>query len=268
MQYKNILNSQSAEFNKYYKQINKMYPGLSIKEKQEASARFMVFMRGVTEERHNNVMKNALSDVWAYQEEMVSFATLIDVQVGIDRYYIKDDSLFDFFKNTPIKDKEVQSILDDLKSQDMRTNLWGVLGKDFSFTLFLSTISEKHVITVFTDEMNYTFVLEDLNTKEQQSEMWVYNMSMNFLFYLMAFPECVVDGVPAGEKKNSGAKTISISDKIVSHTSVEHGFVRPHFRSGYFRHFNSDFYVNCKGQVRFIASTMVKGKAKTVISRE
>lgn len=75
------------------------------------------------------------------------------------------------------------------------------------------------------------------------------------------------DGVPSGIKLNPKAKVISTSDKVVSHTTVEHGFVRPHFRNGYFRHFNSDYFVNCKGQVRFIAATMVKGKAKTVINK-
>ena len=91
---------------------------------------------------------------------------------------------------------------------------------------------------------------------------------MNFLFYITAFPDCVVDGVPNGVKRNPNSKVLSTSDKIISHKTVEHGFVRPHFRSGYFRHFNSDWYKNCKGQVRFIASTMVRGKAKTVINND
>jgi DNA-directed RNA polymerase subunit beta' len=96
----------------------------------------------------------------------------------------------------------------------------------------------------------------------------IYNLGMNFLFYINAFPDCIIDGVPNGVKRNPKGKVISTSDKIVSHTTVEHGFVRPHFRSGYFRHLNSDWYVNCKGKVQFIASTMVKGKAKTVIERQ
>ena len=90
---------------------------------------------------------------------------------------------------------------------------------------------------------------------------------MNFLFYINTFPECVINGVPNGVKRNPKAKVISTSDKIISHTTVEHGFIRPHFRSGYFRHFHSD-YINCKGQIRFIEATMVKGKAKTVVERE
>ena len=115
--------------------------------------------------------------------------------------------------------------------------------------------------------MNYTFCAEEFDRKKSDKP-WVFNMAMNFLFYINAFPECVIDGVPAGVKRNPAAKSIAVSDKVVSHTDVEHGFVRPHFRSGYFRHLNSDYFVNCKGQVRFIESTMVKGRAKTVLNKE
>ena len=193
---------------------------------------------------------------------------------GITRYYIKDESLFDFFKNTEVKKKEVESIFnsDLFKDMNNRFSVGGVIGKEQAYTIVVQDSTTEygvmHVVTVLTDDMNYTFCIEYFDVKKDKEKAWVFNLAVNFLFYISAFPDCVKEGVPNGVKNNPKAKVLSTSDKIVSHTTVEHGFVRPHFRSGYFRHLNSDYFVNCKGQVRFIASTMVKGKAKTVISKQ
>lgn len=265
MAYKNILTVQMTEYNFAYKFVRKEKPYLSVKDKQQACFFLMAKTRGLEKEALLKLLKNPLSDTTLYQYCNELFAVKEDIEFGIPRYYIKDDSLFDFFKQTDIKQKEVESILNAEFLNGEKPTYIGVLGQNFSFTLMCATFNGDHVITIFTDEMNYTFIAEHIHNAKNK---WVFNMAMNFLFYINAFPECVIDGVPNGVKKDSKAKVISTSEKIVSHTSVEHGFVRPHFRSGYFRHLNSDYFVNCKGQVRFIASTMVKGKAKTVLSRQ
>lgn len=261
--YKNILGLQIKEFNELYKFINKKVPGLSITEKQGFAFRGMLEKRGLSDWKKYSRLDGEIDKQFQYFMEV--FAVELDIDGHLDRYYIKDDSLFDFFKNTQVKQKEIQSTLDSLDLQGV-IGVWGILGQSFSCTILYAKQKSDgyHFITVLTDTMNYTFCVE--SCKEDKNK-WVFNLAMNFLFYINAFPECVIDGVPNGVKKNPKAKSISISEKIVSHTTVEHGFVRPHFRSGYFRHLNSDYFVNCKGQVRFIASTMVKGKAKTVISQ-
>jgi hypothetical protein len=270
--YKNILEKQTKEFNTLYKSTNKKYPYLSITQKREHSYVTMIKARGLTDKDFEVVLYNPFEDSvkFQYQTEIAVMHTEL-FDGGVTRYYIKDENLFEFFKNTEVRKKEVESILDSdlLKNMDNALATFGVLGKEQSYTIaiqdLVNTSIPLHIISVLTDDMNYTFCLEKYNKKDKYD--WVFNLAINFLFYIFAFPECVIDGVPSGVKSSPRSKVISTSDKVVSHTTVEHGFVRPHFRSGYFRHFNSDYFVNCKGQVRFIAATMVKGKAKTVINK-
>lgn len=265
MPFKNILTKQIEQYNQHYKKICKKYPAMSIKDKQGLSIKAMSADRNLNPFEILTLRKCPFSYPEKYQYFIELFAVSIETTDGINRYYIKDDSLFEFFKNTEIKQKEVISIL----NSEALGIPYGVIGQSMAFTLicldFPHNNTKAHAISVLTEGMNYTFCIEDFDDTENR---WVFNMAMNFLFYINAFPECVIDGVPNGVKRIPKAKVISTSEKIVSHTTVEHGFVRPHFRSGYFRHLNSDYFVNCKGQVRFIASTMVKGRAKTVISKE
>ena len=260
--YKNILEVQTNEYNKIYKNICKDKPSMSIKDKKTLTLRSMVANRNLNVFDLYSIVNIPFTKEFQYAMEVVAINT--DMEEGITRYYLKDDSLFDFFKNTEVRQKEIKSILDDLNTKE-NCSFWGVLGKEFSFLLcYTKTAKNQHIISMFTDTMSYTFCIEEFDDRKN-SNIEIYNLGLNFLFYINAFPQCVIDGVPNGVKKNPKGKVISTSDKIISHTTVEHGFIRPHFRSGYFRHFNSDYFVNCKGQVRFIESTMVKGKAKTVI---
>lgn len=268
MSYKNILTHQITEFNSYYKKICKLRPSMSIKDKRMVCLATMAEAREISEADIFDIGVSPDSNCLKLQYSQEVMLTKYEVEYGIPRYYLKDDSLFEFFKNTEIKAKDVQSVF----NSELFANgsAFGVIGQTYSFTIYIiSTMDNRHFASIFTDGMNYTFCVEEFDRKKSDNS-WVFNMGMNFLFYINAFPECVIDGVPNGVKRNDKAKSIGISEKIVSHKDVEHehGFVRPHFRSGYFRHFNSDYFVNCKGQVRFIESTMVKGRAKTVLNKE
>lgn len=266
MSYKNILTKQITEFNSYYKKVCKLRPGMSIKEKQMVCFSTMSAAREISQMDILNMAIDPVNNCQKFQYSQEVILTKYEVEHGIPRYYLKDDSLFDFLKQTEIKAKDVQSVFDSNIFDN--GSAFGVIGQSFSFLIYVLTdTTGRHFISVFTDDMNYTFCAEEFDRKGSDMP-WVFNMAMNFLFYINAFPECVIDGVPAGVKRNPAAKSITVSDKVVSHTDVEHGFVRPHFRSGYFRHLNSDYFVNCKGQVRFIESTMVKGRAKTVLNKE
>ena len=277
--FKNILENEMAEFNKAYKVVCKKRPSESITEKQRLALSGMLLMRCPSKEMILRTLANPFenSNTWQHMVEII--ATTEEVKNGINRFYIKDESLFDFFKETEVRPKELQSLITSLEAIDenvdsydvfemnMGKRIWGVIGQTFSFTIVYAMLRSKHTLTILTEKMNYTMCIDEFEPKADPENCWIFNMAVNFLFYIQAFPDCVVDGVPNGVKRNPSANSISMSDKIVSHRTVEHGFVRPHFRSGYFRHMNSDWYVNCKGQVRFIPSTMVKGRAKTVISR-
>lgn len=83
------------------------------------------------------------------------------------------------------------------------------------------------------------------------------------------FPDCVVDGVPKdllierNENKPTRNLTFQLSEKIRDNENSPLSKI-PHFRRGHFRVLQSDYFVNKKGQIIFVAETMVKGKAKTV----
>ena len=277
--YKNILTIQTKEFNKEYKAANKAHPGWPIAKKQDSAFGRMLQNRGCSfflPHENESFFKTPIKadGIKKLQYRLEVYAVMKDITRGVCRFYIKDDTLLDFFKNTEVREKEVRSLLntdffDSLNEGSVMVA--GLIGQSFSCTIickaFIREGSLKHLVSVLTDEMNYLFIIEDFNVGQAEYK-WVFNTVINFFFYINAFPECVVDGVPSGVKRDNNAKTLSTSEKVVSHTTVEHGFVRPHFRSGYFRHYNSNFYVNCKGQVRFITSTIVKGKAKTVLSKE
>jgi hypothetical protein len=277
--YKNILTIQTKEFNKEYKAANKAHPGWPIAKKQDSAFGRMLQNRGCSFSlplENESFFKTPIKadGIKNLQYRLEVYAVMKDIMQGVCRFYIKDDTLLGFFKNTEVREKEVRSLLntdffDPLNEGSVMVA--GLIGQSFSCTIICKTFiregSPKHLVSVLTDEMNYLFIIEDFNVGQAEYK-WVFNTVINFFFYINAFPECVVDGVPSGVKRDNNAKTLSSSEKVVSHTTVEHGFVRPHFRSGYFRHYNSDFYVNCKGQVRFITSTIVKGKAKTVLSKE
>lgn len=272
--YKNILDVQTKEFNANYRETNRQAPFLSVAEKQRHAYVMMIKNRGLDESDFEKVTWNPMKYSVKFQYKIECAAIYTELfEGGIPRFYIKDENLFDFFKNTTVRPKEVESILklDLLTKENNYFLCCGVLGKEQAYTIVVQDsvhdFEDYHIVTVMTDTMNYTFCIEQFDSKKSD-KTWVFNLAMNFLFYISAFPECVCDGVPNGVKKNQHSKTISLSDKVVSHTTVEHGFVRPHFRSGYFRHLQSDYFVNCKGKVIFIPATMVKGKAKTVISNK
>ena len=44
----------------------------------------------------------------------------------------------------------------------------------------------------------------------------------------------------------------------------DNGIVTTHFRRGYFKRLESDFYINKKGQIVFVHETVVNAQAKTL----
>lgn len=96
----------------------------------------------------------------------------------------------------------------------------------------------------------------------------MFRLAINTIAYMKCFPDCVADGVPKDmlEKTTpdrAGSFTVGLSDKIRDNGNSPLSKI-PHFRKGHFRVLHSDYFANKKGQVVFVAETMVKGKAKTV----
>lgn len=108
-----------------------------------------------------------------------------------------------------------------------------------------------------------------LETRQQQADTGEFytRMIAGIGLYMSAFPEQVKPGIPADAKRAEyaagNAKTIGVAESIITRDGVT-----PHYRSGHFRLYSDDRYVNLKGQVRFVEGCFVHGQAKTVLSPE
>ena len=99
-----------------------------------------------------------------------------------------------------------------------------------------------------------------------QSKM--FRLAINTIAYMNCFPDCVADGVPKNlfersEDMSARNYSLQLSEKIRENEGSQLSKI-PHFRKGHFKVLRSDYFVNKKGQIVFVAETMVKGKAKTV----
>lgn len=113
---------------------------------------------------------------------------------------------------------------------------------------------------------------DDVNKKDDQVSLIqakMFRLAVNTIAYMNCFPDCVADGVPKnlferGEDKSARNFTLQLSEKVRNIDDNSQLSKIPHFRKGHFRLLQSDYFVNKKGQIIFVAETMVKGKAKTV----
>lgn len=96
----------------------------------------------------------------------------------------------------------------------------------------------------------------------------MFRLALNTIAYMNCFPDCVADGVPKdlfepSVRKSDRNITFHVSEKIRDIGDLPTSKI-PHFRKGHFRRLHSDYFAHKKGQLIFVAETMVKGKAKTV----
>lgn len=111
----------------------------------------------------------------------------------------------------------------------------------------------------------------EVNKKDDEESLIqsrMFRLAINIIAYMNCFPNCVVDGVPKNllersEDMSARNFTLKLSKKVTEDKSSKLSKI-PHFRKGFFRVLQSDYFVNKKGQVVFVSETMVKGKAKTV----
>ena len=111
----------------------------------------------------------------------------------------------------------------------------------------------------------------DLNKNNDNVSLTIlkmFRLALNTIAYMNCFPDCVADGVPKDLFEKSVRKTdrnvtLHLADKIKDIENSPTSKI-PHFRKGHFRSLQSDYFANKKGQIIFVAETMVKGKAKTV----
>lgn len=111
----------------------------------------------------------------------------------------------------------------------------------------------------------------DLNKKKDEKSLLftkIFRLAINTIAYMKCFPECVTEGVPRITKDRDEERSVKnvifqLSEKVTDSENSNNS-KSPHFRKGYFKLLQSDFYTNKQGQLIYVTETMVKGKAKTV----
>ena len=110
-----------------------------------------------------------------------------------------------------------------------------------------------------------------IHMNSEQREEPLARLFYNLCMYVEAFPDCLVDGSPDEVKAFNifyhAGKNRRI--KLATHESlIDRSGVTPHFRRGHFRRLMSEHWTKKRGQVVFVRSTFVKGKAETVLDSE
>lgn len=115
----------------------------------------------------------------------------------------------------------------------------------------------------FISNKDYVYNFLDFD-QENEITIKTLNSVVNLIMYINSFPESVKDGAPLGQTlayNHNRSKIINTHESIIDRSGVT-----PHFRSGHFRHLESDVYTKKKGQVVFVRSTFVSGHAKTILN--
>ena len=262
--YKPVLVRQKELLNDIYKTVSN--PNKTNKENMQAALNAFTDLLKEYQTDGNPDKKVA-------QLTSVSVKGLIDEMNGtVTHYFIKDESLINFLKETEIRDTSIvrDYIDENCLKLDSYASYYSIALHTENEGLFFTYLKhdDRVIVVAFSKESAVDF---DLRCKLTNP---ISRLSVNLVYYLKAYPEKVLSGVPDDMVKNDKKKmqniktcTIGIADEIVEKTEVVNGhIVSPHFRSGFFRHYTDDRYVNMKGKVQFIAATMVKGKAKTVVA--
>ncbi len=114
-------------------------------------------------------------------------------------------------------------------------------------------------------------VLEELKKHKNNIDILNFQVAVNSMFYLKAFPDCLEPGVPQNMVKDDRNKTannlvLKTAEEIVEKCERDKSgrIITPHFRSGSFHYLKSDYYKNKKGQTVWWSPSMVKGRASVM----
>ena len=212
---------------------------------------------------------------------------LRDLRGELTHIYIKESSLFDFFKNVEIRDLDgIKTYIKDngssvvLNADDTLQNL--TTGINFAICLHLPKVSQGYVfayslygtsneLRIFVNHGMDQYHISSNEIEDKKSIVYtdkemneITKIALNLISYIYCFPECLVDGAPH-DVKTENNHYLNTSEKVLDLTEkAAAGVVIPHFRRGYFKRLSSDFYKNKKGQIVFVHETIVNGVAKTL----
>lgn len=214
-----------------------------------------------------------------------------DFKAEVMHIYFLDKQLRDFLMEMPLSDLE--GIKKFLHSQGTTADVWHYYsnGKStqvtYQFALHIPYDSVGYAFSLSLEEegsidlyyslgenggrMSNKFYADVLKRQDDISRTHanIFRLAINTIAYMKCFPDCVSEGVPQnlfvknGEPLNKLSVSLQLAEKIKDTDHPTRSRI-PHFRRGHFRLLRSDRYAHKKGELIFIADTMVKGKAKTV----
>lgn len=217
---------------------------------------------------------------------------------GYKNYYFQNNDLIEFLKNTDVKSNNINPniILDNYTHKEKETIYFNEKTKKVGTRNNLKILNgvihskelKRSIMFMFqihgTNKENIDFFITDGeddfytpfdNEKElikflnNNKETYIHKIAYNFLNYLIAFPESIIDGPPADailERKTESSITVKSNDTVKRITKeFSSHYTSPHLRRGHFRFLKSDRFKNKKGQIIYIEPTFIKGSAKTVI---
>jgi hypothetical protein len=102
---------------------------------------------------------------------------------------------------------------------------------------------------------------------EKSMKIYEYNrVILNLIFYMNAFPENVINGVPSRAIIDENVIVADRKFTISKNTKLFKNYeLSPHLRRGHWRTFTSDYYTNKKGETIWIDPAFIRGEAYTVI---
>lgn len=219
-------------------------------------------------------------------------------------FYISDPQLVEFLKNTEVKDLHFYDGLNlpFIKGDAAGINMTNEEGEKLTLNnynevsfcihttleeyspIYLLTTSDYNgevygglqCITRFNNSTQFYSLPLDLAKKRtikilKENESAYMRLGINLLYYMRAFPECIIDGIPKGERLETSFKSKKQQIKLNEKLKITHDetgrVIAPHLRRGHFRYLGSDYYTNKKGKTIFIDACAVKGKNnKTVLN--
>lgn len=136
--------------------------------------------------------------------------------------------------------------------------------------IFCYSLYENDELRIFVNHEMEQIHLSSLDYENKKSIVYtdaeikeIAHFALNIIAYISCFPDCFTDGTPHGVKTENNHR-LATSEKVLDTTESAGGIVNPHFRGGYVKRLESDFYKNKKGQIIFVQETVVNARVKTL----
>lgn len=180
--------------------------------------------------------------------------------------FIESKELFDFLSTQEIKESSMAT--DFVMEHGSKVPAFNEYGEKFETTFLTLVIHHKYInkpslVCSLYGESHKAYILTNTMGSD---EPWATKLLINSIFYIKAFPDCIIDGTPSEIKSFNSFYGATKRIKLKTHDSlIDRSGVTPHFRRGYFKTLSSNYFKKKRGQVVFVHSTFVKGKAVTVL---